>query len=165
MKTFIYDINTKKYNRDIPFGEDYDFEFYKGVPISKTFEGLLVTKTGLSDSISNLMIFLGNELGLNISSVACEYNDSDYIINSVKIDDNISYMDVSSVINGSSDIEHACLVDRATLISNNNYNGIVEEGITEPLDYSTSYDFTEIINMEKRILPEIEYVESNIFAK
>lgn len=160
-----YDYDTKKYNRFIPFGEDYPFEFYNGVPISSSYKGLLVTKTGLSDSISNLMIFLGYKLGLNISSITCQNHNGSYVINTIKIDDNISYLDITSVIKKKCRIEDACLVDRATLLKNNNYTGIIEEGILIPLDYSKPYNLNKLIKAEEKIIPTARFIENDIFTK
>lgn len=164
-KIMEYDYNTKKYNRFIPFGEDYPFEFYNGVPISNSYKGLLVTRTGLSDSISNLMIYLGRKIGLNMDSIVCQNYNGSYMLNTVKFDGNISYMDVTSVINKKCSIEEACLVDRATLLKKNNYTDILEEGILIPIDYSNSYDLKELIDKEKQIIPTARYIENNIFTK
>ena len=164
-KIMQYDYNTKKYNRFIPFGEDYPFEFYNGVPISNSYKGLLVTRTGLSDSISNLMIYLGRKIGLNMGSIVCQNYNGSYMLNTVKIDGNISYMDVTSVINKKCSIEEACLVDRATLLKKNSYTDILEEGILIPIDYSNSYDLKELIDKEKQIIPTTRYIENKIFTK
>ncbi len=164
-KIMHYDYDSMKYNRFIPFGEDYDFEFYNGVPISSSYKGLLVTKAGLSDSISNLMVFLGKKWGLNIDTVVCQNRYGNYYINSVKIDDNISYMDVTSVIKGKNKIEDTCLVDKSTLFKNNYYEGIENEGILVPMDYSKPYDFHKIFKIDETMTPSIRYLESDIFTK
>lgn len=162
--TFKYDYNDQKYNRSIPFGEDYNFEFYNGIPISKSYKGLLVTKTGLSDSISNLLVYLGNELGLKIGTISCTCNDNSYMINSVNIDGNVSYIDATSILTGRCEVSDACLVDYSNLNKYASFKGINEEGITQVGHYAVPYDFTNIINMEKKILPNTENVANDIYT-
>lgn len=162
--TFKYDDLNKKYHRDIPFGEDYNFEFYNGIPISKSYKGLLVTKTGLSDSIANLLVYLGNELDLKINTVSCTCNDNSYMINSINIDGDISYIDISNILNGNCEITDAFLVDLANLNKYASFTGIIEEGINQIGYYNIPYNFTNLITMEKRILPKIEYIENNTFT-
>lgn len=162
--TFEYDRNDKKYNRSIPFGEDYNFEFYHGIPISKSYKGLLVTKTGLSDSISNLLVYLGNQLGLKIGTISCTCNDESYMINSVNIDGNISYIDATSILADRCEVSDACLVDCSNLNKYASFKGINEEGITQVVQYAVPYDFTNIINIEKRILPATKYIDNDIYT-
>lgn len=164
-KTINYDHDTKKYNRFVPFGEDYPFEFYNGIPISNSYKGLLVTKNGLSDSISNLMVLLGRKIGLDIDVTVCQNYNGNYCLNKVIIDDYLSYMDVTSVINGNNTINDAFLVDRATLLKNNNYSEIEEEGVLIPINYSKPYNFNKLINDEEEILPKVKYLESDLFNK
>lgn len=164
-KTIKYDHDTKKYNRFIPFGEDYPFEFYNGIPISNSYKGLLVTKNGLSDSIANLMVLLGRKIGLDIDVSVCQNYNGNYCLNSVIIENYLSYMDVTSVINGNNTIADACLVDRATLLKNNNYSEIEEEGVLIPIDYSRPHNFSKLINNEEEILPKVKYLESDLFKK
>ncbi len=164
-KIMHYDFEARKYNRLIPFGNDYDFEFYNGVPISNSYKGLLVTKCGLSDDICNLMVFLGRELNLDIDTVVCQNHYGNYYINSVNIDGNISYMDVTSVIRKKNKIDEACLVDRSTLIQNRNYTNIAEEGVLIPLDYSKPYDFCRLIKADNKNMPTAKYLETDIFEK
>ena len=165
LKTFKYNISAKKYHRNVPFGEDYNFEFYHGIPISKTYKGLLVTKTGLSEDIANLFIYLGNKIGLNIGQVNCECNDDSYTVNTVNIDGNISYMDVSSVLLGRCSIDQACLVDRSNLLNYARFNYVYDEGVTQNIDFSSHYYFDDILNFERSIMPDVEFIENNIYIK
>lgn len=165
LKTFNYDFTSKKYHRNIPFGEDYNFEFYNGVPISKSYKGLLVTKTGLSDNIANLMVYLGNQLGISIGTLSCECYGDTYILNTINIDGNVSYMDITSVLVGRCCIDDACLVDRSKLLRYATFNYIEEEGITREMDFNYPYDFSNIIEQEKSLLPQIETSEEKIIVK
>ena len=161
--TFKYDDYNKKYHRDIPFGEDYNFEFYNGIPVSKSYKGLLVTKIGLSDSIANLLVYLGRQLGLQINTISCTCDDDSYMINSVNIDGNISYIDATSILKGTCSVTDACLVDASNLNKYASFTGINEEGITQVGYYTIPYNFTNLITMEKRILPQIQYMENNTY--
>ena len=160
-KMIKYDYDSKRYNRFIPFGEDYDFEFYNGIPLSNSYKGLLVTKAGLSDNIANLMVFLGYKLGLDIGIISCQNYNGSYMINTVNINGNISYMDVTSAVREKNPIEYTCLVDRATLLKNNNYSGIKEEGVLIPMDYSNPYNFNKLFKDELKIMPKTVCIKNS----
>lgn len=163
-KTISYNYDSKRFNRDIPFGNDYDFEFYKGVPFDNSFDSILVNKTGLSEDIANLISFLGKELGLTIDVVHCSYEDQSYALNSVAFGKDISFIDATSVITGRKEMEDAFLVSRGSLNNDNKYNGL-GESINKAVHFGGNYNINEVIEKEKGLLPDIEYKESKFYIK
>ena len=87
------------------------------------------------------------------------------MINNIRLGGEISYIDVTSYIKGDKPIEETCLVNRSTIMSGLELPSAIPEGITQEVDFSTPYDFTQIEAMHKRILPEIQYMEADIFNK
>ena len=150
-KIMEYDEDISVYDSTIPFGTRYPISaFYKGVPLSSNYSGLLVTRCGSSNDIANLMVYLGNEFGLNIKTLNCTHGDNSYSINTLEYKGKISYMDVTSVIRKRKSIEQACLVNRDTLIKDDKYYGIKQVGTTlnVKLDYGGS-GIDKVISRER----------------
>ena len=122
VKTISFNKDAVDYNERIPFGLQYPImDFYNNIPLSKTYEGMLVTKSGTSSDIANLMVYLGYLFDLDIRTIpsrrwAIETNDEEiFSINVVNLNGRITYMNPTSVILGDSEIQEACLVNKTTL--------------------------------------------------
>ena len=159
--------NAIEYNDKIPYGSDYPFEFSKkGVPIANIgYEGIIVGKVADNADISNFMEEIGKKIGLDIEYYACEHDDKPYSINAVKIDGNVSYMDPYAVITKRKATSEALLVDRPTLLNDDNYQHIREVGVSIDVDYKKDLELNYEKNAEAKILPEIEYISDGIFEK
>ena len=198
-----------KYNYDIPYGNNYYFEFSDdGIPFGDRVSDLLILKSGTPNDITGLFEYLGKKFNLPIKAITCEYNRKPYILNAyemiipkdskefdnidddydeddededVIIDQNAmeedntknqarviySYIDPNAVIDGRKTIADAFLVDRPTLNIDNNKNSYtkIKTGINLAVNYDKQFDFTDILEKEKKLMPDIEYVPNNVFDK
>ena len=122
----------KIYTKNLPLN-NYHFEFYNGIPMSKSFEGLLVTRSKKSLDVSSLMTYLGRVLDLDIENYACEYDNNPRIINCVnlgnKVNKKLSYIDMNMILNGKNPKDY-CLVSKKELNvgSNGKYSNISDKG-------------------------------------
>lgn len=150
-----FDEDWYEYCASVPPIDGYDFMFDNGVPVSKTYGGLLVTRVGTSDDITNLIMFLGRELGVKIEKTYCKHNSKRRAINYINDDKFVSYMDPIAVIRQEKEKKDVFLVSENKLDYSIKDNEIsVNQVVPEP-----RYNMEEIINQVNQLLPQINYIE------
>lgn len=143
------------YCGNVPPIDGYDFMFDNGVPVSKTYGGLLVTRIGNSDDITNLMIFLGREIGVEIDKTYCKYNSKRRAINYITSNEFVSYMDPVAVIKQEKEKKEVFLVSEQMLdYKFKNTDVSVIQIAPEP-----RYNMEEIITKINKLLPQVNYNE------
>lgn len=158
-----FDADWYEYCANVPPIDGYDFMFDNGVPMSKTYGGLLVTRIGNSDDITNLMVYLGKEIGVKIEKAYCKHNSKRRAINYITDDKYklVSYMDPIAVIRHEKDKKDVFLVSDSKLDYPVKDNGIsIDEDVPAP-----RYNMEEIINKVNQLLPEVNYIEYNQIQK
>lgn len=168
---YIFDFVTKtmtlsndwfNYCANVPPIDGYDFEFYKGVPTSNSYAGLIVTRTGNSDDITNLIIYLANRIGINVEKRYAKFNDKRIAVNCISVSDTtVSYLDPCAVISGRKKKEDSFLVS----VNKLDYRFKDDEPSVTFEREKTTYDMDEIINQINKLLPEINYLSYNKLAK
>lgn len=168
---YIFDFVTKtmtlsndwfNYCANVPPIDGYDFEFYKGVPTSNNYAGLMVTRTGNSDDITNLMIYLANQIGIDIEKRYAKFNDKRIAVNCVLVSNTtISYLDPCAVISGRKKKEDSFLVSVDKL----DYRFKDDEPSVTFEKEKPTYDMDEIVNQINKLLPEINYLSYNELEK
>ena len=183
--TFRYNYDSKKYNYAIPFGTEYSFEFSNNVPVGD-FKELLITKEVLGDELASLIKYLGEQIGLYVETVLCDFNGERRLINAAilhkQIDDEtydkfnyeISYIDALSVLQGAKVKEDAFLLSRLALNKNDEYSNFtfVNQNIDESKNDGTSIiyddividDIKEVVRIDN-LLVNIEYVANDVFKQ
>ncbi len=169
---FDYVINTMEYATDwlkycnsIPPIDGYDVMLYKGVPLSTSYKGLLVTRQGVCEDIVNLIIDIGKELGVSIYRENCEHNQNLHAINYIIVNGQKSYLDATSVILKTKTKEEAFLVSQEELNKNQDYTFRTDqESFTLPHPNIT-YDINQIIKNTDLIMPKIEYILPKQYKK
>ncbi len=145
VNTFKYNYDANKYNNNIPFGMDYDFEFSNSVPVSD-FSSLLITREVLGNELPIIIKRLGAFLDLDIRIITAEDTNTGEIkiFNAVILHKQgkdetykVSYIDATSAIkdekiNGEDNPEYknpeqAFLLSRAGLVGENNYKLIYND--------------------------------------
>ncbi len=163
--TMEYADEWKRYCIDVPQNE-YNFCFYSGVPLSKTYEGLLVTKKGNSDDIANLITYLGKRVGVNIEKTFCRHHNNTYAINYiVQKDKTVSYFDAASVIRNEKSKDEIFLVSERVLAKDMEYqlkNHQMSVSLKRP---TIEYNIDNLINEIKKMEPQINYATSKIKEK
>ena len=165
-RIFQYVIKSIKYSEDllnyetvIPFATDYQFSCYEGIPAGKNFEDILVTKTGTSFEIANLMTYLGRIFDLNIKTIVAVKDGKAFYINTFEKDGVISYMDPTSAILGKS-IDNCFLVSKSQLKKNDKKNSVklnsryeqMEEGKNIKVDMRRASSVEKAISRERNML-------------
>lgn len=175
-KTMKFDSDWYEYCANVPPIDGYDFMFDNGVPVSETYGGLLVTRVGNSDDITNLMIFLGKELGIKIEKTYCKYNSKRRAINYVNEHGFISYMDPIAVIRGEKDKDKVFLVAENELdypVKDKDVNKVKnidedEKEVSISLHQMTPeprYNMDEIIAKINELLPKVNYIKPEQIQK
>lgn len=174
---FDYITNTMSYSDDwfnycssIPPIDGYNFDFYHGIPISTTYNGLLTTRQGSSLDIANLFTYLGREFNLKIETVFCKYNNLSHAINYIEFENgNISLMDPTNIIRKKIDKDSAFLVSENTLTKDGTYT--FHDGKKYTLYDKTSvdinknkektYDISEVVYKTNSLIPTTNYIQLN----
>ena len=157
--TMKYSEDWLKYNCNVPTTSGYEFDFYNGVPLSKNYEGLLVTRQGTCEDISNLMIYLGRQLGIEIEKESCYHHDNLHAINYIVVGDKRSYFDVTSKIRGIKSKEECFLVSKEKLNENDKYDFKANYPDVTLNKQLPRYDINEVIAKVNQILPNVNYIE------
>lgn len=111
-----------EYCLKVPPVDGFEFDFKNNIPADSSINGMLVMGQGFSDEISNLMIYLGNRLNLNITKQFCEYKGSLHSINIVTLQDGKkSLIDVTRLIRKDKTKEECFLVSAEDLNKNKDY--------------------------------------------
>lgn len=141
-----------KYCLDVPLVDNYLFDFKNNIPVDSSIFGLLVQRQGICDDISNLIIYLGKKLNLNVNKVICNYNNSLHSLNSITLSNGQNYLlDATRVIRGDKTKEESFLVSSSTLNKDKNYE--FKE------DMITTEDYKENIpSFKKEVLLLIEKI-------
>ena len=94
-------------------------------------------------------------------------NESEKDDNKNKVKVIHSYIDPNAVIGNRKTIEDAFLVDRPTLNIGNNKKVYtkIKTGINLAVNYDKQFDFTDIIEKEKALMPGVEYISNNVFGE
>lgn len=162
---YIFDFVTKtmtlssdwfNYCANVPPIDGYEFEFYKGVPTSKSFAGLMVTRTGNSDDITNLMLYLANQMGLKMEKRYAKFGSNRIAVNCISEGNAaISYLDPCAVISGRKKKEDTFLVNASKL----DYRFQEYETSFTIEKEEPTYNIDEIISEINQLLPDINYIE------
>lgn len=164
-KTLEYSEDWYKYCKDIPPINGYEFTFYKGIPLSDNYKGLLITRQGICDDIANLIIYLGKELGVNINKAICEHNENLHAINYMEINGVRSYLDATSVIRKVKTKDEAFLVSEAVLNQYQDYK-LKDHSISTTIDRTpVSYDIDKIIIETNKLMPQVNYLTYQKYEK
>lgn len=154
-----FDSDWYKYCANVPPIDGYDFMFDNGVPVSKTYGGLLVTRVGNSDDITNLMMFLGRELGLKIEKTYCKHNSKRRAINYINNNQYASYIDPVAVIRKEKEKKDVFLVSERKLDyqikeKDTDMTISIDQNVPAP-----RYNMEEIINQINQLLPQVNYIQ------
>lgn len=133
--TMEYSTEWYQYCKEVPPVDGFEFSFYKGIPLSNSYPGFLVTKKGICDDIANLFVYLGKVFNLPIKKETCEHNENLHSINYLEINGMRSYFDATSVILKNKKKNEAFLISREILNKENDY---------------VFYDQQESITLEKK---------------
>lgn len=157
---FDYVINVISYNEEwnkyfykLPPLPEYDFQFYKGVPLGNTDEGILVTKSAMCKQISNLLAFLGKQLGINIYVEEYSYNNNKHAINYILSKKGKLYINATSVIRKRTTKEESFLLPREKLDKKSNTSG------QKSLEKKLKYDMESIVEKTSKIKFKIIYTK------
>ena len=124
-----------KYCLNVPFTDNFSFDFSNNVPVDNRVQGLLVQRQGVCDDISNLIIYLGNCLNLNIKKIFCTYNNNLHCLNCITLNDGKNYLiDATRVIRKDKTKEECFLVSEETINKDKKYEFI------EDMIKTTNYD-------------------------
>ena len=102
----------------------YEFDFKNNLPINvyKSIEELLVIGQGVCEEISNLMVYLGKKLNLNIETVGCTYKGEKHSINKITLKNGNTYLiDATRLIRKDKTKEACFLVSTTDLNKESNY--------------------------------------------
>lgn len=163
--TMEYSNDWYRYCKDVPPTSGYEFSFYHGIPLSNTYEGLLVTRQGICDDIANLITYLGKRIGVNIEKITCDHNENLHAINYIEINGIRSYFDATSVILKNKTKEESFLVSEEFLNKDGDYKfkeNIPSTTIEKEL---ITYDINEVINKTNKLIPQTNYINYNKYEK
>lgn len=146
-----YNEEWNKYFYKLSLLPEYDFKFYKGVPLGNNDEGILVTKSAMCKQISNLLVFLGNQLGVNIYIEEYLYNNNEHAINYILSKKEKLYINATSVIRKRTTKEESFLLPREKLDKKCNISG------QKSLDKKLKYDMKSIVEKTNKIKFKITY--------
>ena len=117
-----YSTDCYKYCLSVPVVDNLLFDFQKNIPVDNSVPGLLVMHQGICGDISNLMVYLGKKLDLNINEVTCNYNNRLHSLNYITLGDNKNYLiDATTLIKGNKTKEECFLVSKKILNKEHNY--------------------------------------------
>lgn len=157
---FDYVINIMSYNEEwnkyfykLPPLLEYDFKFYKGIPLGNTYEGILVTKNAMCKEISYLLAFLGKQLSVNIYVEEYLYNNNEHAINYILNEKEKLYINATSVIRKRTTKEESFLLPREELDKKCNTSK------QRSLERKLKYNIESIIEKTNEIKFKIVYVK------
>lgn len=162
-KNIEYSEDLTNYETVIPFAQDYQFKCYNEIPQGKELEDILVTKDATNFQIAALMTFLGKVFDVKIKTVPAIKNNEIYFINSFESNDQISYLDPTSVII-TKDVSNNLLVTKTQLKE----NGVIlsdenVEGIKMDLDIKHASNVDKAISRERnRLIEKAKYYKESI---
>lgn len=147
-----YNEEWNKYCYKLPTLSEYNFKFYEGIPLGNTYEGILVTKNATCKEISNLLAFLGEQLGVNICVEEYLYNNNEHAINYILSNEGNLYINATSVIRKRTTKEESFLLPRDDLDKrcNNSKPKILERKL--------KYDIESIIKKTNKIEFRTRYI-------
>lgn len=146
-----YNEEWNKYFYKLVLLPEYDFKFYKGVPLGNNDEGILVTKSAMCKQISNLLVFLGKQLGVNIYMEEYLHNNNKHAINYIVSKKEKFYINATSVIRKRTTKEESFLLPREKLDKKCNTS-------RQSLDKKLKYDIESIIEKTNKIKFKIIYI-------
>lgn len=150
------------YFNNTPPKDNYSFEFYNGIPLSKTYPGLLVTRQGTGEDLANLYVYLGREFNIPIGVELCKYKSKYHIVNYILINDKKSYIDIKNRILYNETKEKCFLVSQETLNTNKDY---IITDTTPSIDVKVpqkNYNIETLITKLNSIMPQIQYLNEPI---
>lgn len=147
-----YDEEWNKYCYKLPPLLEYSFKFYKGVPLGNTYEGILVTKNATCKEISNLLAFLGKQLGVTIYVEEYLYNNNIHSINYIINEKEKLYMNATSVIRKRTTKEESFLLSREKLDKKCN------DSRQKNLNRELKYNIISIIKKTNCIKFKVKYI-------
>lgn len=146
------------YCLEVPPIDGFTFDFKNNLPVDSSIDGMLVIGQGLCDDISNLMIYLGKKLKLNIGKTFATYKGNHHSFNTITLQDGNTYLiDATRKIRKDMQTSECFLVSQEELNKNHDY--IFEDKLltsTYPKMVPRNPDcILELIERIKEITPSI----------
>lgn len=105
-----------KYCLQVPPIDNFVFDFKYNLPVQfNKIEEMLIMNQGICDDISNLLIYLGNKLNLNIKKIFANYKDNNHSLNKIIIENQIFLIDATRKIRKDKTTNECFLVSPKTL--------------------------------------------------
>lgn len=156
-KYLTYSEDYVNYCLRIPPIGNFDFDFKNNVPVDSSIEGLLVIGQGICDDISNLLVYLGKKLNLDIEKVFTKYKNNLHSLNKITIDNNTYLIDLTRLIKKDKEKEECFLVSKEKLNQKKEYE-FEEEILTKTYNKElpqTEEISNQLLNIINQIKPQI----------
>lgn len=150
-----YSEEAYRYCMTVPPTNGFYFDFYRGVPLSSSYFGLLVTRNGMCEDLANLFVFLAKICHLPVDSVSCTHGENLHRINRVLWEDKTaSFIDLSELVRKKKTKKEAFLVSKEVLNQKGEYQ-LDNESDTVTIETSSDVDYDLASFLEELPTPEI----------